>query len=131
MADTALAKKLQIKPGTKAAIINAQTGYAEKLGLESNSVLSTKSTATIDFILAFATRIEELGNLVADIRPALKSDGILWIAYPKGGSTIKTDLNRDVLRGEVMKLGLVGVSLVAIDDTWSAMRFRPTEKVGK
>jgi len=61
----------------------------------------------------------------------LKSDGIFWIAYPKGGLTTKTDLNRDILRGEVLKLGLAGVSLVAIDDTWSAMRFRPAEKVGK
>jgi hypothetical protein len=26
--------------------------------------------------------------------------------------------------------GLAGVTLVAIDDTWSCMRFRPTAEVG-
>jgi hypothetical protein len=29
------------------------------------------------------------------------------------------------------KNGLVGVTLVAIDDTWSAMRFRPPDRVGR
>jgi hypothetical protein len=29
------------------------------------------------------------------------------------------------------KFGLTGVSLISIDDVWSAMRFRTTNKVGK
>ena len=131
MADIALAKKLQIKPGMKTAIINAPLGYADKLGLGSNSDLSTTPGSTLDFVLAFATKAKELNKLIYWVKRALKSDGMFWIAYPKGGSTTKTDLNRDILRGEVLKLGLSGVSLVAIDDTWSAMRFRPTEKAGK
>jgi hypothetical protein len=28
------------------------------------------------------------------------------------------------------RLGLAGVTLVAVDDTWSAMRFRPAAEVG-
>ena len=131
MADAALAGKLKIKPGTKGAIINAPRGYADKLGLEANYDLPTTPGVILDFVLAFATKAGELNNLIARVKRALKSDGIFWIAYPKGGSTTKTDLNRDILRGEVLKLGLAGVSLVAIDDTWSAMRFRPAEKVGK
>ena len=50
--------------------------------------------------------------------------------YPKGGAKAGTDLNRDVLWQLVGPRGWTGVSLVAIDDTWSAMRFRPSDKVG-
>lgn len=55
----------------------------------------------------------------------MNEGGLLWLCYPKGTAKIKTDLNRDVLRETVAaRHGLEGVSLVAIDDTWSAMRFR-------
>jgi len=61
----------------------------------------------------------------------LKKDGLFWICYPKGSSKIKTDLNRDILWAAMGKFGLAGVSLISIDNVWSAMRFRPTDKVGK
>jgi hypothetical protein len=44
---------------------------------------------------------------------------------PKGGKRAGTDLNRDILWSLVEQHGWAGVRLVAIDDTWSSMRFRP------
>ncbi|MGP8215089.1 MAG: hypothetical protein ACLQQ4_05955 [Bacteroidia bacterium] len=56
---------------------------------------------------------------------------VLWFAYPKGTSKIKTDINRDTLRVTGEKYGITTVTAISIDDTWSALRFRPIDKAGK
>lgn len=61
----------------------------------------------------------------------LKPDGMFWISYPKQTSKVKTDLNRDILWKLMEKHGLAGVAMISIDNVWSAMRFRPADKVGK
>jgi hypothetical protein len=58
-------------------------------------------------------------------------DGVLWFAYPKGTSKVKTDINRDTIRVTGEKYNITTVTAVSIDETWSALRFRPIEKVGK
>src|SRR5262249_41942485 len=58
-------------------------------------------------------------------------NGLLWIAYPKGGARAGTDLNRDRLRVSVEEAhGWTAVTQVAIDADWSALRFRPVDLVG-
>lgn len=54
-------------------------------------------------------------------RAALTQPAILWIAYPKGN---KVDINRDSLWKIMAEYGLRPNSQIAIDDTWSALRFR-------
>lgn len=44
-----------------------------------------------------------------------------WVAYPKAN---KADINRDTLWPILAEHGLRPISQVAIDDTWSALRFR-------
>jgi hypothetical protein len=56
---------------------------------------------------------------------AIKEDGLLWISYPKKTSKIKTDIGGDVMT----HAGYDGVSLISINETWSAIRFRPKHKV--
>jgi hypothetical protein len=55
---------------------------------------------------------------------AARADRIAWLAYPKGGKR-GTDLNRDILWNHMLGKGVQGVRQVAIDETWSALRFRP------
>lgn len=50
---------------------------------------------------------------------------MIWVAYPNGSSRVKTDINRDIL-WEMLKIqNIRPVSQIALDDTWSALRFRP------
>jgi hypothetical protein len=72
----------------------------------------------------------ELNRFAKKAINAIKHDGLLWICYPKGSSKMKSDLNRDVIWELLKQHGLLGVSLISIDEVWSAMRFRPAEKVG-
>ena len=48
--------------------------------------------------------------------------GRLWICYPKGG---RADINRDSLWPMLRRYGLRPITQVAIDEVWSALRFRP------
>jgi hypothetical protein len=58
----------------------------------------------------------------ADRLGLLAAPAVLWFAYPKGG---RADINRDTLWPLVATHGLRPITQVAIDDTWSALRFRP------
>jgi hypothetical protein len=53
-----------------------------------------------------------------------KRDRLAWVAYPKAGR-LGPALNRDLLWQELQKQGIEGVRLIALDEVWSAMRFRP------
>lgn len=61
----------------------------------------------------------------------IELDSTLWVSYPKGTSKVKTDINRDILRITAEEFYLSTVSAISIDNTWSALRFRPIDKVGK
>jgi len=74
---------------------------------------------------------EELNRFVSVAIQQVKHDGLLWICYPKGSSKVQTDLNRDVLSEMVEQFGWKSVTLVSLDNVWSAMRFRPADRVGK
>jgi hypothetical protein len=54
-----------------------------------------------------------------------EGDAILWFCYPKGTSKKYTcDFNRDTGWASLGQLGWEPVRQVAIDDDWSALRFR-------
>jgi hypothetical protein len=128
-AEKSLKEKFQFKNVTTLAVRNAPAGYAEKLtaGLEGIEVVAGPDAAA-DALLLFVNNLAEAQALapgaVATVAPA-KPEGILWIAYPKGGSGIKTDVNRDKLWPVVQDAGWRPVRQIALDDVWSAMRFRP------
>jgi len=65
-----------------------------------------------------ATVHRVLGTAIARLRTV----PVLWVAYPKGG---RSDINRDTLWPILAREGLRPITQVAIDGTWSALRFRP------
>jgi hypothetical protein len=71
----------------------------------------------------FATEKRAVLAEVPKLAKALKPDGILWISCPKG-KALPTDLNRDVLRLALEELELEAVAIVALDEVWSAVRFK-------
>lgn len=130
MSDGALVKKLQIKPGQRMVILNPPPGYLEQLGpLPKGVELAEKPEGVFDFVQLFVHNVAELERLASSAIAAAKRDAILWISYPKRSARVQTDIARDVGWEVVNRAGLRPVSQVAIDETWSALRFRPTELV--
>jgi hypothetical protein len=128
-----LARKLGIKPGMTVTLIAAPDSVADLLlpvpdGSELREVAEGGAS---DALLLFAQDSASLDRLLAGGVEALKPGGLLWIAYLKGGKKAGTDLNRDLLRQQLEARGLAGVTLVSVDDRWSAMRFRPAAEVGR
>jgi hypothetical protein len=127
-----LAQKLQLKPGQPLAVLNVPDGYAEKLAAELEGIsLAFELHANEAALLAFVTTYAEVTALLPGATAALGAAGLFWLAYPKGGSGVKTELNRDRLWAAVGQSGWQGVRQVALDETWSAMRFRPADQVGQ
>ena len=54
---------------------------------------------------------------------ALAPDAKLWIAWPKQGSPLAADINRDGVRAFGLERGWVDFKVCAIDDTWSGLCF--------
>jgi hypothetical protein len=55
-------------------------------------------------------------------------DAVIWFAYPKGTSKrYKSEINRDTGWKALRAAGFEGVRMVAIDEDWSAVRFRRAE----
>jgi hypothetical protein len=127
-----VARKLLIKAGHRVGLVNAPDGYLERLQPLPDGADVVKSTSTaVDVLQVFVRDAADLRKLGPRVFQRVKPDGFLWVCYPKGGTRAGTDLNRDVLWKAMEKNALVGVTLVAIDDTWSAMRFRPPDRVGR
>jgi hypothetical protein len=126
-----LAQKLGIKPGAHLLLLNAPADYATRLEpVPEGATLHTQPSGTYDFVQLFVRSRADLAEHLAIALQALKPGGLLWFAYPKKSSGVKTDITRDVGWDIVTQAGLKGVAQVAIDETWSALRFRPVEEVG-
>ena len=130
MSISALATKLQIKPGMKIVLVNPPARVIEKLRpLPEGAALTNDAEG--DIVIGFAKDSPDLQKFGPQAIRATKPEGLLWLCYPKGVAKTGTDLNRDILRVTVEeRYGFEGVSLVALDETWSAMRFKP-KRAGK
>jgi hypothetical protein len=120
-----LAQKLQIKSG-KLIVINAPTGYADRLAKELKDLtVSTRAAGTAEAALLFVNHLAETEKLTPKAGKLVKPGGMLWIAYPKGSSKVKTDVNRDKLWVAVKPFGWQPIRQIALDEVWSALRFKP------
>lgn len=117
-----LAKKLQIKQGRSVRTIRAPAELS--LGLPEGTTVRQRGVA--DVVLLFVKDADDLASRIADAVEATAPEGILWICYPKTKAAGGTDINRDDVWRLVEPLtGWRPVSQIAIDDRWSALRFRP------
>jgi hypothetical protein len=128
--ENALIKKLQLKPGLRVLFVNAPEGYVAALGPLPGGVVSADGPAgTLDFVQLFVRDSAELAALAPVALAAIRRDGVLWIAYPKQSAKVKTDITRDRGWDPITAAGLRPVTQIAIDETWSALRWRPVELV--
>ena len=126
MLESPLAKKMKLKPGLKAAINNAPEDYPQELKHDSD--IATRLGGKFDWIQVFVRNKKELDALAPKAAKALKPASILWLAFPKRTSKIQTDLTRDKGWESVKAMGLKWVTLVSVNETWSAFALRPYQE---
>lgn len=116
-----ISAKLQLKPGQRVAL------FAEIADVPSTLtewVETAETPEAADAVIAFVRDRAELDTVAAEAIEAARHGKLAWIAYPKAGQ-LGTDLNRDTLAKSLNGQGVQPVRQIAIDEIWSALRFRP------
>ncbi len=130
MEKEAIFKKLRFDSDKKALIVNAPQSY---LNLLDGITFDTegKENTKYDFIQVFGYQQDELEKNVKAVGDFVNYDCLFWACYPKGTAKIKSNIKRETVWVALELIGLQAVSQIAIDETWSALRGRPSEMVGK
>ena len=130
MASQTLLEKLQLKD-EKNLLIQGLPSSIEKQFIKlsfAKNITPLLKSRKIDYALLFAVSQQQLQSILKEVVPCLQPDAKLWIAYPKLTSKISSDLNRNASWEFIAQYGFEGVRAIALDNVWSAMRFRKPEE---
>jgi hypothetical protein len=126
----ALVRKLKLGPARRPVVLGGPDGYRQALALARDGAIGDTVDGRHDWIQLFARDRAALDASLPAAAEALDEPGVLWISYPKGSSKIQTDLTRDAGWETVAAADLMWLSLISVDETWSAFslrRYRPGE----
>jgi hypothetical protein len=115
----ALGTKLQLKPGQRVESVQVPDSVAAALPPDVADT-GEHEAALLVFVVDRAALEENRDRIVG----AAANDRLTWVAYPKSGQ-LGTDLHRDSLAVLLMPSGVQPVRQIAVDEVWSALRFRP------
>ena len=125
-----LFKKLNLRPRLPVLLLNAPASFEpEVAALAGVTVLrSLEQGQDVRFALTFVITQEDLDAQAAALVAKAAGDALLWFAYPKQTSKrYRCEFNRDSGWGVLEAAGYQKVRMVAIDEDWSALRFRKLE----
>jgi hypothetical protein len=114
-----LTAKLQLRPGQRVEGVLVPESVASVLTLSSDND-DLEGSALLVFVADRSTLEEHRTQIIE----SAIGDRLTWVSYPKSGQ-LGTDLHRDALAELFAGSGIQPVRQVAIDGTWSALRFRP------
>ncbi len=124
MSDKTISQRLFIKPGYRVALVGAPDDFIEKMGeLPVNVVITRAVGKNTNIVQAFVDNREKLIDFFENLYKENK-ELMIWVAYPKGTSKIKTDINRDFISKVSADYGLKTVAMISIDEKWASMRLK-------
>jgi hypothetical protein len=116
--EKALLQKFRIKSTSTVEVVNGPSKFSFEQSGQGDKV-----------VLVFVRSKQDVKKFALKFAPAAKKEKlVLWCAFPKKSAGIKTDINRDSGWDELTKLGLEIVSILSMDETWSACRFKNKPK---
>ena len=123
-----LLKKLNYKEYKRIAVINSEESLFKAISDELKDVITDREIDqryAYDFMIIFVQTIKEVNDYSPAALHNLAADGILWFCYPKKSSKkYSSELERDRGWKTLNDLGFYGIRMIAVDENWSAMRFR-------
>jgi hypothetical protein len=122
--------KLNLKNQSQILVVNAPQSFEPELAALKGVTIArdVDKTNEITFSLSFVTRKKDIDSLAKIIAKRATGDAVIWFAYPKGASKRYTcEFNRDTGWDALGAAGYEPVRMVAIDEDWSAVRFRRAE----
>ncbi len=79
--------------------------------------------ADLDFVLSFYTSAAQLHDDFPALIASIKTNGMIWISWPKKASGMATDLGENLVRDTGLAAGVVDVKICAVDEKWSGLKF--------
>jgi hypothetical protein len=123
MSTKSIAEKLLIKPNTTVWLSHAaHLARIEPLP-EGIRIVDGIEQATV--ALVFADAAASAREILTAHKDQLARPTVFWVAYPKAN---KADINRDTLWPILAEYGMRPIGQVAVDEVWSALRFRPLKE---
>lgn len=124
-------KKLRELPGQRRLLLGAPAEQLALLGpwTESEPDRAAKSGMMYDWVLVYAAQQADLDRLAPVALAAAANGAVVWFAYPKLTGKLKSDLTRDRGWQALDAADWLGVTQVALDAIWSALRFKPREQI--
>jgi len=118
-------KKMNFKDGMAIQIWNGPIELNSLFETWEKEGLIAKPEQKPTFLIAFVQTEEDVRKFFPELHALSPEDEVLWMAYPKGSSKkYKSQINRDSGWKIVGEHDYEGVRQIAIDDDWSALRFR-------
>jgi hypothetical protein len=120
-------EKLNLKEQTQILVLNSPESFEPELKTLRGITVQRdlRNVDQIGFSLAFVTKQKEVDTLGKAIAKKAEGDAVVWFAYPKGSSKkYKSEINRDSGWKILGEAGFEPVRMIAIDEDWSAVRFR-------
>ena len=127
-----LLKKFNVKEQNTLFLWNKPEEFVSIQGEWSKTlnIVESPPEKPTDFLLVFVKDRQQLEESKAVIQRNMDPKGLIWVSYPKKTSKkYKSDISRDDFWEGLKDLGLEPVRQIAIDDDWSALRFRPGNEI--
>jgi hypothetical protein len=125
-----LFKKLNLGTQSTIHVLNAPASFEPELAALEGVTVKRAISGNPGFTLAFVVTQAELASASARVAKACSGDCVVWMVYPKGTSKkYKCEFNRDSGWSVLGAAGFEPVRMVAVDEDWSALRFRRIEHI--
>ncbi len=119
-----LAEKLGILHAKRIYMSHASDHFLERLSpTVHESIERGTPNGVYDFIGLFAQEMGLLEREFPQLKPHLSPDGAFWVCWPKQSAKLETDVNENIIRDIGLTNGLVDVKVIAVDETWSGLKF--------
>lgn len=128
-----LLKKLNYKEGITLFSFDMPSEVEQLLTDPNVNIESNKrKVSKPDFVLFFVSTFDDISKAVDLLLNNLPDDPIIWMCYPKQSSKkYSCQFNRDTGWNLMGKLNVEPVRQVAINEDWSALRFRKIDQIKK
>ncbi|MFO1469623.1 MAG: hypothetical protein U1F27_01125 [Turneriella sp.] len=129
----AILKKLNFKQQAEILVLHAPENLTPLIAeWKKQTAISKRVKKSVEFAVVFCITQKDVDSAAQAILSKAQGDAIIWFCYPKGTSKrYKCEFNRDNGWKVPGKLGWEPVRMVAIDEDWSALRFRRVEFLKK
>ena len=125
-----LFNKLNLGAQSVIHVLNAPPSFESELAALDGVKVKRSVTGRSHFAIAFVVTQADLEAASAKLVKACEGDAMLWMVYPKGTSKrYKCEFNRDSGWHILGAAGFEPVRMVAVDEDWSALRFRRVEHI--